>query len=76
MPLVQIKGVSGSMSKEQKSELIRRVTDAVLSVEGEGLRPVTWVIVEDVPEGQWGVGGQIATARMLRDMAGKPARVG
>jgi 4-oxalocrotonate tautomerase len=71
MPLVQIKGVSGYLSKEQKSELIRKVTDAVLSVEGEGLRPVTWVLVEDVPEGQWGVGGQSATARMLSDMAGQ-----
>lgn len=73
MPLVQIKGVSGYLSKQEKSELIRRVTDAVLSVEGEGLRPVTWVLVEDVPEGQWGVGGQPATATMLREMAGDRA---
>jgi 4-oxalocrotonate tautomerase len=71
MPLVQIKGVSGYLSKEQKSELIRRVTDAVLSVEGEGLRPVTWVLVEDVPEGQWGVGGQSVSAKVLSDMAGE-----
>jgi 4-oxalocrotonate tautomerase len=70
MPLVQIKGVSGYLSKEQKSELIRRVTDAVLAVEGEGLRPVTWVLVEDVPEGQWGVGGQAATSALLAEMSG------
>lgn len=69
MPLVAIKGVSGYLSPEQKKTLIERVTDAVLSVEGEGIRPVTWVILEDVPEGQWGVGGSIATAQMLRDMA-------
>ncbi|MEK6702457.1 MAG: 4-oxalocrotonate tautomerase family protein [Planctomycetota bacterium] len=71
MPLVQVKGVSGYLSKEQKAELIKRLTDAVLSVEGEGLRPVTWVIIEDVPEGQWGVGGTLASAQMLREMAGK-----
>lgn len=70
MPLAQLKGVSGYLSAEQKETLIKRVTDAILSVEGEGLRPVTWVIVEDVPEGQWGVGGTIATADMLRAMAG------
>ena len=69
MPLVQIKGVSGYLSQEQKAEMIRKVTDAVLSIEGEGLRPVTWVIVEDVPTGQWGVGGEIATVEMLRDMS-------
>lgn len=68
MPLVQVKGVSGYLSKEQKAELIKRLTDAVLSV--EGLRPVTWVIIEDVPEGQWGVGGTLASAQMLREMAG------
>ncbi|HBS30000.1 MAG TPA: 4-oxalocrotonate tautomerase [Phycisphaerales bacterium] len=70
MPLVQVKGVSGYLSKEQKAELVTRLTDAVLSVEGEGLRPVTWVIIEDVPEGQWGVGGNLASTQMLREMAG------
>lgn len=41
MPLAQLKGLSGFLSAEQKSELIRKVTDAIVSVEGEGLRPVT-----------------------------------
>ncbi|MCA9061749.1 MAG: 4-oxalocrotonate tautomerase family protein [Planctomycetaceae bacterium] len=69
MPLVQIKGVGGYLSASQKQELIRRVTDAVVSVEGEGLRPVTWVIVEDVPPGAWGVGGSPVSADDLRKMA-------
>lgn len=41
MPLAQLKGLSGFLSQEQKHELIRKVTDAIVSVEGEGLRPVT-----------------------------------
>ncbi len=69
MPLVQIKGVGGYLSLEQKQELIRRVTDAVVSVEGEGLRQVTWVTIEDVAPGAWGVGGQPITADDLRAMA-------
>lgn len=69
MPLVQIKGVGGYLSLEQKQELIRRVTDAVVSVEGEGLRQVTWVTIEDVAPGAWGVGGQPVTADDLRAMA-------
>lgn len=69
MPLVQIKGVSGYLSASQKQQLIARVTDAVVSVEGEGLRPVTWVLVEDVPTGAWGVGGQIVDAADLRQMS-------
>ena len=70
MPLVQIKGVSGFLDIGQKQELIRRVTEAVVSVEGEGLRPVTWVIVEDVPSGAWGVGGQPVTTEVMHQMAG------
>lgn len=74
MPLVQIKGAGGYLSLEQKQDLIRKVTDAVVSVEGEGLRPVTWVIVEEVPEGAWGVAGQPVTADALRQLAKtKPA---
>lgn len=69
MPLVQIKGVGDYLSLEQKQELIRRVTDAVVSVEGEGLRQVTWVTIEDVAPGAWGVGGQPITADDLRAMA-------
>ena len=43
MPLVQIKGVGGYLTLEQKQEMISKVTEAALSVEGEGLRQVTWV---------------------------------
>lgn len=69
MPLVQIKGIAGYLSLEQKQELIQKVTDAVVSVEGEGLRSVTWVIVEDVSSGAWGVGGQPVTTEMLQQMS-------
>ena len=41
MPLVQIKGISGYLSLQQKQEIISKVTDTIVSVEGEGLRPVT-----------------------------------
>lgn len=73
MPLVQIKGVGGYLSLDQKQDLIRRVTDAVLAVEGEGLRQVTWVTIEDVQPGAWGVGGMPVTDADLRALAGRPA---
>ena len=69
MPLVQIKGVGGYLSPGQKQELISRVTDAVVSVEGEKLRSVTWVTIEDVDTGSWGVGGKVVTADDLRRLA-------
>lgn len=69
MPLVQIKGIGGYLTLEQKQEMIRKVTDAVDSIEGEGLRPVTWVTIEDVQPGAWGVAGQPVTEDDLRKMA-------
>ncbi len=71
MPLVQIKGIGGYLSLEQKKEMIKKVTDAVVSVEGEGLRSVTWVTIEDVQSGAWGVGGQPVTDDDLRRMASR-----
>ena len=47
------------------------MTEAVLAVEGEGLRDVTWVIVEDVAPGAWGVGGQPMTDADLRRLANR-----
>lgn len=73
MPLVQIKGVRGYLTLAQKQEMIRKVTDAVLSVEGEGLRSVTWVTIEDVQPGAWGVGGQPVTDADLRKLAARNA---
>lgn len=73
MPLIQITGIGGYLSLDQKQEIISKVTDAVLSVEGEGLRDVTWVTIEDVQPGAWGVGGNPVTDDDLRKMAGREA---
>ena len=69
MPLAQLKGLSGFLSAEQKGELIRKVTDAIVSVEGEGLRPMTWVILDEVPSGDWGVGGTAVTTDALKNLS-------
>ena len=69
MPLAQIKGLSGFLNLDQKQEIIKKVTDAIVSVEGEGVRPITWVIVEDVKSGEWGVGGEPVTTEALQEMA-------
>ncbi|MDD2833344.1 MAG: 4-oxalocrotonate tautomerase family protein [Methylotenera sp.] len=68
MPLVQIKGIASYLNTVQKQDLIKRITDAVIAVEGEGARPVTWVIVEDVPSGTWGVGGQPITTEAFKQL--------
>ena len=52
MPLVQIKLIEGVFDTDQKQEMIEKVTDAMVSVEGENMRLLTWVLVqEDVKSG-------------------------
>ncbi|MBW0148038.1 tautomerase family protein [Marinobacter arenosus] len=58
MPLVTINVIENVFSKEQKREMIEKVTDAMVAIEGEAMRGVTWVVVKDVKEGEWGIGGQ------------------
>lgn len=73
MTLVQTKGMRGYLSLDQKQELIRHVTDAVLSFEGEGRRSVTRVTIEDVAPGPWGIGGKPVSEDDLRALAQKSA---
>lgn len=58
MPLVNFKAIAGVITQEQKRELIGKLTDAVASVYGDGIRQVTWVVIEDVPGGEWGIAGE------------------
>jgi 4-oxalocrotonate tautomerase len=58
MPFVNIKIIEGVFNDEQKQEMIQKVTDTMVSIEGENMRPVTWVVVEEVKSGDWGIGGK------------------
>ena len=75
MPLVEIKAFEGELSKVQTQELIRKVTDVVVSFAGESLRQATWVVVQEVKSGNWGVGGKAIGLDDIRAIqAGKPTR--
>ncbi|HUE21819.1 MAG TPA: tautomerase family protein [Bryobacteraceae bacterium] len=53
----------------QKKEMIARLTDAMVAIEGENMRSVTWVVIEDVRSGDWGIGGQALTTEAVRALA-------
>ena len=61
MPFVNVKVIEGTLDADQKQEMITRLTDAILSVDGEGAREVTWVIIEEIASGEWAIGGQAQT---------------
>lgn len=70
MPLVTIDIIKDVFTPEKKEELIARVTEAMVAVEGEAMRPVTWVRIMEVEQGDWGIGGQLLRAADVHAMAG------
>ena len=74
MPLVTIDVIKDVFTPSQKREMIKKVTDAMVAIEGEALRGVTWVSVQVVQQGDWGIGGYTLTAADVRALAsGKAA---
>ena len=58
MPLVNIEVIENVFTPAQKKEMIEKVTDVMISIEGEALRPYTLVKIDEVKEGNWAFGGQ------------------
>lgn len=69
MPLVNVKLIEGVFTPTQKQEMIRKLTDTMVSIEGENLRPVTWVVIEEIKSGDWGIGGNPLTVNDVKELA-------
>lgn len=69
MPLVDIEVIEGVFDTAQKAQMIEKVTNAMVEVEGEAMRGVTWVRVKEVRSGQWGIGGNTPSADDIKAMA-------
>lgn len=63
--MVSIKVIENVFTKEEKQLMIEKVTSAMVSIEGDAMRDVTWVCIEDVKEGEFGIGGKALTADMI-----------
>jgi 4-oxalocrotonate tautomerase len=74
MPLVNVKVVEGVFDEEQKREMIEKLTETMVEIEGESMRGVTWVWVEEIKSGDLGIGGQpFSTEEILAIRHGVPA---
>jgi 4-oxalocrotonate tautomerase len=69
MPLVNVKLIEDVFTPEQKREMVEKLTDAMVSIEGEAMRGVTWVIVEEVRSGDWGIAGRALTTADVEALA-------
>ncbi|HHJ4165325.1 tautomerase family protein [Raoultella ornithinolytica] len=70
MPFVNVQTIKGIMSSEQKNELLRRMTDLIVEIEGKGdpeFRRSVWIRIDEhepEPE-QWSLGGMQPTSQMI-----------
>jgi 4-oxalocrotonate tautomerase len=74
VPLINVKVIEGVFDGEQKQQIVRSLTEALVAIEGENMRSVTWCVVEEVDSGDWGIGGQPLTTGDVKALAaGAPA---
>jgi len=70
MPLINVKLIENVFTTEQKIELIEKLTDAIESV-SPGHRDLTFVVIDETKEGDWGIGGKSINAAMVHEHAKK-----
>lgn len=58
MPLVTIDVIEDVFTPAQKRDLIASVTEAMIHVEGEAMRQVTWVRIREFKQDDWAIGGK------------------
>ena len=69
MPLINVKVIEGVFDSEQKQQIVRSLTEAMVAIEGENMRSVTWCVVEEVKSGDWGIAGNALTTEHVRALA-------
>jgi len=69
MPLIQVKLIENVFTPTQKAQMITKLTDALVSIEGENMRPVTVVTIDEVRSGDWGIGGEAMTTDAVHALA-------
>jgi len=71
VPFINVKIIEGVFDAAQKQQIVRSLTEAMVAIEGETMRSVTWCVVEEVASGDWRIGGQpVTTADVKALVAG------
>ena len=66
MPFANFKVIAGTLDEKQKEKIVTRTTELYVEIYGEDVRPNTMVLVEEVADGGWGIGGDVLTLAMLQ----------
>ncbi len=71
MPLINVKLIEGVFNEAQKNKMVTDLTDAMVAIEGESMRQVTWVVIEEVKSGHWALGGKPLTTAAVHALQAK-----
>jgi 4-oxalocrotonate tautomerase len=66
MPFANFKVPAGTLTAEQKERIVTRTTDLYAEIYGDRARANTMVLVEEVADGGWGIGGDVLTLAKLQ----------
>jgi 4-oxalocrotonate tautomerase len=69
MPLINVRVIENVFTDEQKQQIARDLTEAMVAIEGERMRGVTWCVIEEVKSGDWAIGGQSLTTEAVHALA-------
>ena len=68
MPLINVRLIQGVFNDDEKAQMIEKLTDTMVEIEGENMRGVTWVVIDEVKSGDWGLGGQALTTDAVKSL--------
>jgi 4-oxalocrotonate tautomerase len=69
MPLIQVKLIADGVTLEQKREITKTLTEVMVRIEGNSMRRVPWVVIDEVRSSDWGIGGRTPTSEANCDLA-------
>ncbi|HDS46271.1 MAG TPA: 4-oxalocrotonate tautomerase family protein [Methanomicrobia archaeon] len=74
MPLIELKVFEGEFSADQTKQIIEAITNVMVSFSGESLRSATWIVVQEIKSGNWGIGGKALGLQDVRALQAGEAK--
>ena len=67
MPFVEVKSIEGVFSAEEKAEVIGEITNVFARIKNTQFAKGTWVVINELGDGDWGEGGSVLKADEVPD---------
>ena len=62
MPFVEVKSIKGVFTTEEKTQIIKDITNVFSQMKNDKFAEGTWVVINELDDGNWGEGGSVLYA--------------